>query len=477
MKLRKPNGLQAVLAAHSTREARITNVWREGAATASLFSRETSELHWRQDTGGKKLMKTGLERISQLVSEHPDRKLQTIMHMINAETLRGVHNRQDKNKAYGVDKVTKAEYEANIEENIEDLMARMKRFSYRPQPVSRTYIPKDGTEQLRPLGVPAYEDKLVQGAMADVLNAIYEPKFYDFSYGFRENRDCHQALAVLKKMLWNWTNWVVDADIRAFFDTVDHEWLMKFLEHDIEDKNFLRYVKRFLKAGIMEEGQYHDADMGVPQGGLISPVCANVYLHYVIDMWFAKVVTVSCKGRAEMVRYADDVVFCFENEGDARGFYKALIVRLKKFNLELSEEKSKIIKFGKDAGEDGEGFDFLGFTHRGGKSRKGEFYVKRTTSRKKLKAKRAIVKKWLGENMHTPIKTLIDKLNRKLKGHYSYYGIPGNYAAMGSFRWYTMCRLRATLNRRGASKDISYEVFNRILATHPIILPRIVHRD
>ena len=421
-------------------------------------------------------MTTELERISQLVSEHPDRKMQTIMHMVNAETLKGVHRRQDKNKAYGVDKVTKAEYEANIEENIKNLLARMKQFSYRPQPVRRAYIPKAGSDQVRPLGVPAYEDKLVQGAMADILSAIYEPKFYNCSYGFRENRGCHQALTALDRILWNWTCWVVDADIKSFFDTVDHEWLMKFLEHDIEDKNFLRYVKRFLKAGVMEEGKHYDVDQGVPQGGLISPVLANVYLHYVVDMWFAKVVTVSSKGRAEMIRYADDVVFCFEDERDARGFYEALKKRLNKFNLELSEEKSKIIKFGRKAGGDGGKFDFLGFTHCGGKSRKGTFIIKRTTSQKKLKAKRKIVKMWLWENMHTPVKVLVDKLNRKLQGHYNYYGIIGNYKAMHGFREYVLDRLKAVLNRRGASKKISNEVFERLLEAYPVVLPKIVRR-
>ena len=420
-------------------------------------------------------MTTGLERIRQLASEHPDRKMQTIMHLVNAETLRSVHNRQDANKAYGVDKVTKAEYGENIEENLKNLIARMKQFSYRPQPVRRTYIPKDGSDKMRPLGVPAYEDKLVQGAMGDVLTAIYEPKFYGCSYGFRAGRGCHQALEALDKILWDGTNWVVDADIKGFFDNVDHEWLMKFLEHDIEDKNFLRYVKRFLKAGIMEEGKYYDVDSGVPQGGLISPVLANVYLHYVIDMWFAKVVRAGSKGRAEMIRYADDVVFCFEIEEEARGFYEALKERLKKFNLKLSEEKSKIIRFGKRAGNDSGRFDFLGFTHVMAKSRKGAPYAKRITSQKKLKAKRQNVKKWLRENMHTPVNVLIEKLNRKLRGHYNYYGVIGNYAAMRSFRWYVLCRLKATLDRRGAKKDMTEEVFLRILHAYPVIQPRIVH--
>jgi group II intron reverse transcriptase/maturase len=311
--------------------------------------------------------------------------------------------------------------------------------------------------------------------MADILAAIYEPKFYDFSYGFRPDRDCHQALAALDKKLWSWTNWVVDADIKSFFDTVDHEWLMKFLEHDIGDPNFLRYVKRFLKAGIMEEGNFYDTDQGVPQGGLISPVLANVYLHYVIDMWFAEVVAKRSLGRAEMIRYADDVVFCFEYERDAKRFFEALKERLKKFNLELSEEKSKILKFGRKAGEDGEKFDFLGFTHINAKSKKGTYYVKRVTSQKKLKTKRKVVKKWLWENMHLPIKELIDKLNRKLQGHYNYYGIIGNYATMESFRWYALDRLKAVLRRRGAKKRMTEEKFKRLLAAYPVVRPRIVH--
>jgi len=471
MKPRKPKGTQAVLVAHSTVDAISINMEEGRGYRAIALLKATSDY-----TGGTESMGTGLGRISQLVSEYPDRKLQTLMHLVNTETLKGIHNRQDKNKAYGVDRVTKTEYEENVDENLKNLVARMKQFSYRPQPARRTKIPKDGSNQTRPLGIPAYEDRLVQGAMADILTAIYEPKFYDCSYGFRAGRGCHQALEALDKILWGGTNWVVDADIKSFFDTVDHEWLMKFLEHDIGDKNFLRYVKRFLKSGIMEEGKYYDTDTGVPQGGLISPVLANVYLHYVIDRWFAKVIKTVSKGNAEMIRYADDVVFCFEQEGDAKGFYEALKERLKKFGLELSEDKSQIIKFGRKAGSEAGKFDFLGFTHITAESRQGKFYVKRITSQKKLKAKRQRAKKWLKENMHTPIKVLIDKLNVKLQGHYNYYGITGNYAALNGLREYVLDRLRATLNRRGASKDISYEVFRRILSAHPVVQPRIVHR-
>jgi group II intron reverse transcriptase/maturase len=251
---------------------------------------------------------------------------------------------------------------------------------------------------------------------------------------------------------------------------------MRFLEHDLEDKNFLRYVKRFLIAGVMEEGKFYDTDSGVAQGSSISPVCANVYLHYVVDMWFAETVVKACKGRAEMIRYADDVVFCFETEGDARGFYTALKERLKKFNLELSEDKSKIIKFGRNAGKEAGKFDFLGFTHITGKSREGKYYVKRITSQKKLKVKRQKAKKWLRENMHQPVGTIIYRLNLKLRGHYNYYGIIGNYKAMESFRWYVLDRLKATLNRRGASKNITCEMFERILTKFPVIQPRIIKR-
>jgi len=421
------------------------------------------------------MMKTGLERISQLVNEHPDRKVQTIMHLVNRESLKGVHERQETNKARGVDQISKSSYEENLDANLDALIERMKQFSYRPQPVRRTYIPKEGSDQVRPLGIPAYEDKLVQGAMAEILTEIYEPKFYDCSYGFRAGRSQHQALKELDSILFGWTNWVVDADIKNFFGTVDHEWLMRFLEHDIEDKNFLRYVKRFLKAGVMEGDKHYDAEEGVPQGGLISPILSNVYLHYVIDMWFEKAVKAACKGKAEMIRYADDVVFCFESERDAFAFYGALKERLKKFNLELSEEKSKIIKFGRKAGKEAGKFDFLGFTHVTATSKKGKPIVKRFTSQKKLKAKRQKVKKWLKENMHIPVGTLIFKLNLKLQGHYNYYGVTGNYEAMRDFREYVLERLRATLNRRGASKAITIAEFRSLVNKFHVATPKIIH--
>jgi len=418
-------------------------------------------------------MLTGMDRILQLVDEYPERKLQTLMHLINKTTLKEVHKKQEASKASGIDKVTKATYNKNLDENIENLLARMKTFSYRPQPVRRTYIEKENKNEARPLGIPAYEDRLVQGVIAEILNTIYEPRFYEFSYGFREALNCHEAIKHLDKILMGKTGWVVDADIKGFFDNVDHEWMMKFLEHEIADKNLLRYIKRFLKAGVMEAGNFTETDTGVPQGGLCSPVMANIYLHYVIDMWFEVREKKASKGMAEMVRYADDTVFCFQYEDDARRFYKALKERLAKFGLELSEQKSKIIKFGRFAGNNAEKFDFLGFTVITGTTRNGKYVPKYVTSEKKLKVKRTKTKKWIRANMHTPIINLIDKLNLKLRGHYNYYGISFNMRKMLGFRKYVIYELFIALKRRSNDSKMNWSKFEKITEHNPILFPKI----
>jgi len=418
-------------------------------------------------------MLTGMDRILHLVDEYPERKLQTLMHLVNKTTLKEVHEKQEKNKASGIDKVTKAEYGKELDGNIDNLLARMKTFSYRPQPVRRAYIEKEGKNETRPLGIPAYEDRLVQGVIAEILDAIYHSKFYDFSFGFREGMDCHMAIKHLDGILMGKTSWVVDADIKGFFDNVDHEWMMKFLEHDIADKNLLRYIKRFLKAGIMEAGQFTETDSGVPQGGLCSPVMANVYLHYVLDMWFEVKVKKQSRGMAEMVRYADDFVCCFQYEDDARNFYEALKERLAKFGLELSEDKSQIIKFGRFAGNDAGTFDFLGFTATSGKSRSGKYTVKFHTSKKKLKAKRAKIKEWIKANMHMPIGELIKKLNIKLRGHYNYYGLSHNFKKMQGFKQYVTRTLFKALNRRGGKRKLNWDKFGRLLEHNPLLSPQI----
>jgi group II intron reverse transcriptase/maturase len=423
-------------------------------------------------------MANKLNKIAELAKKHG--RLQTVIHHVNADTLKAEHTRQKYGKATGVDRVTKEEYGANLDENIAGLIDRMKSFSYRPQPVRRAYIPKEGSDdKLRPLGIPAYEDKLVQGVMRNILDAVYEGKFYDFSYGFRAGRSQHQAIKEVNDVImFKEIGWVVDADIKSFFDTLDHEWLMKFLEHDIQDKNFLRYIKRFLKAGIMEGLERFESDQGAPQGGLISPVCANVYLHYVLDMWFDKIVKKNCKGDAFIVRYADDFVCMFQYESEARKFFADLKERLAKFGLEIAEDKSKVIRFGRFARRDEPGgktetFDFLGFTHINGKTRAGKYTVAHRISKKKMKVKRARIKEWLKYNIHDKIPVIIDNLNRKLRGLYQYYGISGNSKSLQDIDIYAKRSLFCALKRRSQRSKMTWERFNRIIAQFPLVRPKI----
>lgn len=418
-------------------------------------------------------MGNAFEEIALQARKHE--KVQTIMHYVNKQTLAEEHKRQKRGKATGIDGVSKEIYGENLEENIDKLLGKMKTFSYKPQAVRRTYIPKAGSNKLRPLGISAYEDKLVQGVMRKVLDQIYEEKFYDFSYGFREGKSCHQAIKEINQIVMTKkVNFVADADIKGFFDNVNHEWLMKFLEHDIQDKNFLRYIVRFLKSGIVEDAKFYESDKGTPQGGLISPILANVYLHYVLDMWFDKAVKKRCKGEAYMVRYADDFVCFFQYQNEAEDFYKALEERLKKFGLELSGDKSKIIRFGRFARQNSENgktdtFDFLGFTHINGTTRTGKYRVEHRTSRKKLKAKKLSVKEWLKSNIHGKPSDTIKLLNRKLVGHYAYYGISGNYQGLLNFYRYVKVALYKVLTRRSQRAYLSWYRYCLLLEKHPIV--------
>ena len=397
-------------------------------------------------------MATKQQDIRTLSANHS--KLETLINRVNYTTLEAEHRRQQKNKAVGIDEVTKDAYGENLEENLNGLINRMKEFSYRPQPVRRTWIPK-ANGKTRPLGIPSYEDKLVQGE-------VYEPRFLDCSYVFRPNRSAHDAIKKVNDLImFKKVNYVLDCDIKGFFDNVNHEWLMKFLGNDIADKNFLRYVVRFLKAGVIVDKQYQETCVGTPQGGLISPVLANVYLHYVLDWWFECMVKRYLKGEAYLVRFADDFIIMFEREEEAIAVYEALKKRLAKFGLELAEDKTRILPFGR-LSRTKDSFDFLGFLHVNSKTRNGKYMVGHLISRKKKKLFKANLKKWVRENRNLEFDIFMAKLNRKLIGTNNYYSISGALQEVRLLYRHTFLVVLKWLNRRSQRKSFTYEKFNAV---------------
>jgi RNA-directed DNA polymerase len=389
------------------------------------------------------------------------RKVQNLMHLVNEGTLREEHRKQSGRKATGIDGVTKEEYGEHLDENLPDLMGRMKKFSYKPQAVRRTYIPKTNGK-MRPLGIPSYEDKLVQGAMANILNEVYEPRFLDSSYGFRPGRNAHQVVGFINQTIMaKKVNYVLEADIKGFFDNVDHDWLMKFLGNEIEDKNFLRYIKRFLIAGVMEDGQYLASERGTPQGGLISPVLANVYLHYVLDWWFEARVKPTLEGEAYYVRYADDFLMLFQSEKDAERVMGKLSLRLKAFSLEVAAEKTRIVPIGRFKGGK-EDFDFLGFTFFNTTTREGKYRLGVRTSKKKLKAKKQVAKAWLKTRTNKPVSETMKTLEATVRGHCNYYGVSGNFMGIQKYWKYLKYETYRMLNRRDQKGKLRYLKFLRI---------------
>jgi group II intron reverse transcriptase/maturase len=427
-------------------------------------------------------MTTKQVRIAELAKENPKMAFTSLAHLLSVEELRVCHRELQGNKAAGIDQMTKASYQEHLDEHLADLDKRLKQKSYRPLPVRRTYIDKPGTKKKRPLGIPAYEDKIVQRGLAKILNAIYEQDFLNCSFGFRPNRNCHDALKVLNVFIEKkYTNYIVDVDIRGFFDHVDHQWMMRFLKLRIKDPSFLRLIARFLKAGYMEKETWHASEQGTPQGGLISPILANVYLHYVIDLWFTKAVKKQCQGQAYLVRYADDFVCCFQYKQEAQRFYCDLKRRLEKFNLALAEEKARIIPFGRFAQENAKRngnrkpktFDFLGFTHYCGQSKSGHFRVKRKSSRKKVGAKLKAYSQWLKGHRTQEIDFIMDRLKRSLTGYYNYYCITDNSLSVSAFRLQVIRLLYKWLNRRSQKRSFTWEKFNQFLKRFPLPQPRI----
>lgn len=388
-------------------------------------------------------------------------KLTTLINRVNEESLKEAHCRQKTGKAAGVDGMTKEEYGRNLDENLKGLIERMKSYKYIPQPVRRTYIPKPNGK-MRPLGIPAYEDRLVQSVMAEILSDIYEPRFLNCSHGFRPNRGAHDVVKYINHtIMTKKVNYILDADIKGFFDNLDQKWLMKFLEHDIADKNFLRYIGRFLKSGIMEEGTILESDRGTPQGGQISPILANVYLHYVLDQWFEIVLRKYARGEIYYVRYADDFLMMFQYKEEAEKVLELLRTRLAKFGLEVAEDKTRILPIGRFKGTK-EDFDFLGFTFFNTRTRGGKYRLGVRTSKKKLKVKKQTVKAWLATRLTKPVADTMRLINLSLAGHYNYYGVNGNFHAIQLFWKYVKYATYRMLNRRDQKGKFRYEKFLRV---------------
>ena len=438
---------------------------------------ETSAVH-----GSGEPVTTKLHRIAEKARREPGFKFTSLYHLMNEELLRGCFKRLRKDAAAGIDKMTKDMYAENLEANLSNLIDRLHRMAYIPQPVRRKYIPKPGSAKQRPLGIPCFEDKLVQAGLVRILESVYEQDFIEDSYGFRPARSCHNALKVLSETVENRPiNHIVEADIKGFFDTVNQEWLMKFLAHRIEDKRIQRMVKRFLKAGVAEDGSVTVSDEGTPQGGVISPLLANIYLHYALDLWFEKVHSKSCTGYARLIRYADDFVVCFQRKADADRFRMELPKRLGKFGLEVEPTKTRAMEFGRFAvqhakrrGKRAETFDFLGLTHYCGTKRDGTgFRMKRVTARKKFIAKLKIFKEWLKKARTLKTKNLWETAKAKLRGHYNYYGVTDNLRGIARFGQEVKRLLFKWLNRRGKKNSLNWEKFKEMLKRFPLPQPRI----
>lgn len=432
-------------------------------------------------TGIGEIMETKLARIAQLSAENPSMVFTSVGHMINKELLKECSVKMDGDKAVGIDGVTKEEYERDLDANLESLVDRIKRKAYKPQPARRVEIPKDNGKT-RPLSIYCYEDKLVQEALKRILEAVFEPHFYDEMMGFRPNRSCHQALRKLNIMLEKEnTNYVLDADICGFFDHINHEWAVKFIESRIKDPNIIRLVRRMLKSGIMEDFQYEETEEGSGQGSVCSPIIANIYMHYTLLWWYHEIVKPTIKGYSGIVVYADDFVCCFQNKEEAGQFYERMKHRMGYFGLQLEENKSRLIEFGRYAEGNrkrrGEGkpetFTFLGFTHYCSHSKKGKFRVKRKTSKKKFAKKCKEVHRLISSIRHWTLKLIIGKLNQILVGYYHYYGITDNYRAIESFRYRVERSLFYWLNRRSQKVSYTWAQFNDMMEVYPLVRPRI----
>jgi len=421
-----------------------------------------------------------LDRITKRAESEPAATFSNVFTLLSTELLYYAFRRLKTDKAPGVDGVTVEDYEENLQENLQSLEDRIHRGSYRPQPSLRREIPK-GEGKTRPLGIACVEDKIVQRAIVMILECIYEVDFCDLSYGYRPGRSCHAALADLDQQITRQrVNFVLDADVKGFFDHVDHGQLIELLSRRVEDTRMLRLIGKFLRSGVIIQDARHDTPEGVAQGSVLSPLLANVYLHYVLDEWFEQTVTPRLSGYASMIRFADDFVCLFERESDAKRFQEVLGKRLGRYSLELAEEKTKLIRFGRFARRDcqrlGEGapstFDFLGFTHYCGHSRSSKFKLKRRTATKKFRSKVSELKDWFRSRLTAPLAEVWPSLERKLRGHFAYFHVNDNWKMQMKFREAARRLAFRWMRRRSqAGRKLSWESYRHYLDRHPLPTP------
>ncbi len=427
-------------------------------------------------------METKLDSLSQYAAKEPQRKFVNIMYHVNESSLKANFYLLGRKRAVGVDSVSWQEYEEGLEANIDNLLERMKRMGYRPQPVKRVYIPK-GKDSKRPLGIPTVEDKVVQKTMSRIMEAIYEQDFHDFSYGFREGKNCHQALKRVGEIInFKPINHVIEADIKGLFDNIEHGKLLELIRKRITDKKFLRYIVRFLKAGYIESGLLKEAKQGTPQGGNLSPLLANIFLHYVLDEWFKRELKPTLAGQCYLVRYCDDFVILAQYQQEAKAIMTRIQERFKAYGLELNAEKSGVISFGRyereNAGKQlrrANTFDFLGFTHYCAVTRKGRFKVSRRTSAGRFRKSLREIYLWLKALKNTiSIKELWTQLISKIRGHYQYYGVSENFGRLQEFYHCVESIAFKLLNRRCQKKSFNWQGFCKYLQRFPLPKPHIV---
>jgi RNA-directed DNA polymerase len=438
--------------------------------------------HGMRRTPRRESMTHGLDRVRQAAKERKRERFTALLHHIDVELLGLAYGWLRKAASAGVDGVTWAAYGEGLERKLVDLHGRIHRGAYRAQPSRRVYIPKpDGRE--RPLGIAALEDKIVQRALVEVLNAIWEEDFLGFSYGFRPGRGQHDALDALAVGIdQRRVNWILDADIAGFFDAVSHDWLIKFVEHRVGDRRVVRLIRKWLKAGVAEDGQVTPGEVGTPQGAVISPLLANIYLHYVFDLWADQWRQRHAHGDVTMVRYADDIVVGFEHQADAERFWEDMRTRLAEFALTLHPGKTRLIEFGRHAAKNRrarglgkpETFNFLGFTHISGHSRRGGFQLKRKSRSDRVRAKLKVVKEALRRRMHESIDEQGAWLRRVVMGFNAYHAVPTNSAALGDFRFNVTNLWRRTLCRRGQKGTVTWRRMT-VLQNRWLPKPRITH--